>query len=415
MSQKLSWLLSDREHLLSCYKSSAFLSQEKFGEAALICLRAVEHNQPTLLTEINPCLVSKLNSVIFSLFPNFCFNTDGLKFCLISLQYMTKWNPKILKTHRRCSSYPETLERHSLWARTTTKASMGIISSRCEEGQEVDVAQAVDSTLSANSELLEEPKDPLPTEHVSSDASVPLSPVPEANNVENEKIPEPKKQEALKIGLDKIKAWSSLPSLLDIGLSEESNKNAVVASGKAWLLTRSNSSRSSKSHSGSQTLPSTPYRSIKSLLTRPSTTENRPVSSGSPSVVCKLSPSVLQVDYSGLQHSDSPDMPKQNRSLTLKKGHYAKQSVSKTSAKNMTKKGRITKENPTPAKDGSDTEGPNHPQNLEKVSGTVQSSSESVIEGRPKSKETAIPLKMSRSMTCDRMIQAKSPPLLSPR
>ncbi|XP_034230440.1 run domain Beclin-1-interacting and cysteine-rich domain-containing protein isoform X2 [Thrips palmi] len=373
LSQKLSWLLSDREHLLSCYKSSAFLSQEKFGEAALICLRAVEHNQPSLLTEINPCL------------------------------YMTKWNPKISKTHRRCSSYPETLERHSLWAKTINKPAMGLINSRCEEGQEIDCSPPF------KSELNEEAEDSLQTEDATSEVSVPLSP-----QAEIVKIQEPKQQEPLKIGLDKIKAWNSLPNLLDIGSSGEPNDDDAAASGKAWLLTRSNSSRSSKSHSGSQTLPSTPYRSTKSVSHRSSTAESGLVSSSNSSVVCKLSPSVIQVDYSGLQHSDSPDTPKQNRSLTLKKGHHSKQSISKSIAKNINKKGRVTKEKAAPVRDESDTEGPNHAQNLEKVSGAVQDSSDSVMKGRPKSKETAIPSKMSRSMTCDRMIPEKSPPLLSP-
>ena len=57
LSQKLSWLLSDREHLLSCFEKYAYLCQEKYGEATLICLRAVEQNAPSLLIEIDPCLV----------------------------------------------------------------------------------------------------------------------------------------------------------------------------------------------------------------------------------------------------------------------------------------------------------------------------------------------------------------------
>jgi hypothetical protein len=57
LSQKLAWLLSDQEHLLSCFEKYAYLCQQKYGEATLICLRAVEQNQPSLLTEIDPCLV----------------------------------------------------------------------------------------------------------------------------------------------------------------------------------------------------------------------------------------------------------------------------------------------------------------------------------------------------------------------
>ncbi|OAD58627.1 Run domain Beclin-1 interacting and cystein-rich containing protein, partial [Eufriesea mexicana] len=56
LSHKLSWLLSDKEHLLSCFHPWAFLCQENLVEATLLCLRAVERNQPILLTEIDPSL-----------------------------------------------------------------------------------------------------------------------------------------------------------------------------------------------------------------------------------------------------------------------------------------------------------------------------------------------------------------------
>lgn len=76
LSQKLSWLLSDQNHLRNCYQSYAFLCQEKFAEATLICLRAVERNQPSLISEINPCLF---------------------------LRTATEFQ----KVHRRCSSFPD--------------------------------------------------------------------------------------------------------------------------------------------------------------------------------------------------------------------------------------------------------------------------------------------------------------------
>ncbi|RZF40378.1 hypothetical protein LSTR_LSTR008808 [Laodelphax striatellus] len=75
LSQKLSWLLTDREHLLSCFKPTAFLCQEKYSEATLICLQAVEQNQLSLLSDIDPSL------------------------------YLLKWN--VVKSHRRCASFPE--------------------------------------------------------------------------------------------------------------------------------------------------------------------------------------------------------------------------------------------------------------------------------------------------------------------
>lgn len=78
LSQKLSWLLSDKNHLKSCYQSHAFLQQEKYTEALLVCLRAVERNQPSLMSEINPSLfLSKVGAREFH------------------------------KIHRRCSSFPD--------------------------------------------------------------------------------------------------------------------------------------------------------------------------------------------------------------------------------------------------------------------------------------------------------------------
>ncbi|XP_014615153.1 PREDICTED: run domain Beclin-1 interacting and cysteine-rich containing protein [Polistes canadensis] len=88
LSHKLSWLLSDKEHLLSCLEPWAFLCQEKLAEATLICLRAVERNQPILLTEIDPCLFQP-NWISSNLSPkrhkrsssypaNFCSTTLGI-------------------------------------------------------------------------------------------------------------------------------------------------------------------------------------------------------------------------------------------------------------------------------------------------------------------------------------------------
>lgn len=62
LSHKLSWLLSDKEHLLSCLEPWAFLCQENLAEATLLCLRVVERNQPVLLAEIDPCLVSRIRN-----------------------------------------------------------------------------------------------------------------------------------------------------------------------------------------------------------------------------------------------------------------------------------------------------------------------------------------------------------------
>lgn len=76
LSQKLSWLLSDQNHLMNCYQDYGFLRQQKYAEAILICLRAVERNQPSLMSEINPSLF------------------------LMKAQ-------EFHKVHRRCSSFPD--------------------------------------------------------------------------------------------------------------------------------------------------------------------------------------------------------------------------------------------------------------------------------------------------------------------
>ncbi|KAK9872229.1 hypothetical protein WA026_017032 [Henosepilachna vigintioctopunctata] len=78
LSTKLGWLLSDRNHLNGCYYSHAFLRSEKYAEATLICLKALERKQPSLMSEINPRL--------FLLQPN---------------------AEDIHKMHRRCSSLPD--------------------------------------------------------------------------------------------------------------------------------------------------------------------------------------------------------------------------------------------------------------------------------------------------------------------
>ena len=43
-----------------CFVDDAFLRQKDYVRALLICLQAVEKNQPALLTDIHPALVSHL-------------------------------------------------------------------------------------------------------------------------------------------------------------------------------------------------------------------------------------------------------------------------------------------------------------------------------------------------------------------
>ncbi|XKL60949.1 hypothetical protein PGB90_008006 [Kerria lacca] len=60
-SEKLSWLLSDQEHLFSCYKSKAYLRQVQYSEAMLIYLKAVEQGEISLLAKIDGSYLKKKN------------------------------------------------------------------------------------------------------------------------------------------------------------------------------------------------------------------------------------------------------------------------------------------------------------------------------------------------------------------
>ncbi|XP_059473590.1 run domain Beclin-1-interacting and cysteine-rich domain-containing protein [Neocloeon triangulifer] len=91
LSAKLSWLLSDRSHLESCYEPFAYLRRPKHSEAALICLRAVEQGQPSLLNDLDPRL------------------------------YLSQLSTKqFVRSHRRCSSFPDNVRPFMRLTRRST-------------------------------------------------------------------------------------------------------------------------------------------------------------------------------------------------------------------------------------------------------------------------------------------------------
>lgn len=51
--QKLKYLISDAEHLSTCYEITAFLQNEQYQTALFLCLKACETNQQNLLSQIN--------------------------------------------------------------------------------------------------------------------------------------------------------------------------------------------------------------------------------------------------------------------------------------------------------------------------------------------------------------------------
>ncbi|VVC29737.1 Putative zinc-RING and/or ribbon,RUN domain,Zinc finger, RING/FYVE/PHD-type [Cinara cedri] len=62
LSEILSWLLSDKDHLKKYYKPEAFLCQKAYTDAVLLCLQVVELNQPSLLLKIDPKLYLNYSS-----------------------------------------------------------------------------------------------------------------------------------------------------------------------------------------------------------------------------------------------------------------------------------------------------------------------------------------------------------------
>lgn len=56
LSENLNWLITDKEHMGQCYESTAFLRDEKYADAMMVCFNALERGQPTLLSQIDPNL-----------------------------------------------------------------------------------------------------------------------------------------------------------------------------------------------------------------------------------------------------------------------------------------------------------------------------------------------------------------------
>uniref|UniRef100_A0A146LY27 Run domain Beclin-1 interacting and cystein-rich containing protein n=1 Tax=Lygus hesperus TaxID=30085 RepID=A0A146LY27_LYGHE len=165
LSSKLAWLVSDEKHLAFCYSEEAFLRHSQCVEAALICLRAVEQNQLSLLTEIHPTL------------------------------YLPKQSLRAQeKYHRRCSSYPDSAMQRSpsLWA---SKSS--------HQGKAQELRELSDS---AHSQF------PSPVPVVESEIAEEVHPAEEVLV-----LPPPTEVVRLPGTFLKVKPWRSLPCLSEDG------------------------------------------------------------------------------------------------------------------------------------------------------------------------------------------------------
>lgn len=56
LSENLNWLITDKEHMGQCYESTAFLRDERYADAMMVCFNALERGQPTLLSQIDQSL-----------------------------------------------------------------------------------------------------------------------------------------------------------------------------------------------------------------------------------------------------------------------------------------------------------------------------------------------------------------------
>ncbi|PSN54788.1 hypothetical protein C0J52_01979 [Blattella germanica] len=289
LSQKLSWLLSDREHLHSCFEKWGYLCQEKYGEATLICLRAVEQNQPSLLTEIDPCLTFH-------------------------------------KTHRRCSSFPEAeynLRRggrnrnsHVKLLKQTSEGSQQPAGNETEAAAAANIPATKSSAGAENTSKLEE-------------CTVKIKVQPEENPVLVQSLTEEIPVEsATEVSEDLItaeivrdlKPWSSLPNLTDSRLAYGSQNRGTASESSELTQSCSVPNRSSRLghlRSGSQTLPSSPAKFSRAASQRKSFSPESSKGKYSGTHSFKLSPSVLEVDYS--IHSDTPVSASENKTFILPK------------------------------------------------------------------------------------------------
>uniref|UniRef100_A0A1V1FQN1 Putative cysteine-rich protein 5 n=1 Tax=Reticulitermes speratus TaxID=60591 RepID=A0A1V1FQN1_9NEOP len=311
LSQKLSWLLSDREHLLSCFEKYAYLCQENYGEATLICLRAVEQNAPSLLTEIDPCL---------------CLST---------------WNFSVFhRTHRRCSSFPET--QYNVYRNGRSRNSHFRLFKQSSEGSQQKAetnafAKCVVLADKSSERILEgknvvavQNDDFIEDRTLSEDSSSSVKSLNDGVSKRKETRTSQEGNVGVRIAklpvTGDLRSWSSLPNLTDSNSAGGTRERSVTTGVQRLHLTSSNapgrSSRISQLRTGSQTLPSSPVMFVlnsdqisHSKYSSPECLKGG-LTTGKRS---ELSPSVLHVDYSLEGHSDTPPgMTEQRASLMQK-------------------------------------------------------------------------------------------------
>ncbi|XP_063236877.1 run domain Beclin-1-interacting and cysteine-rich domain-containing protein isoform X2 [Bacillus rossius redtenbacheri] len=273
LSQKLAWLLSDREHLLSCFERSAFLCQGAYGEATLLCLRAVEQSRPSLLTEIDPGL------------------------------YLTTWKHTVFKkSHRRCSSFPEVQyvqwrsgrsECGSSAKQPSDDGRLTLPSRACVKVEESGETVSCSVDGDSRARLARE------------DVQVAAAPTAEAERVDKDQA-----RLASRKGVSgewdlRLKSWGSCPGLVQSLAGVDDGESGATPASKAVSLSRNYS------------VPTTPCRRMSAMekllpLTSP-----------------ELSPSVLAVDYLSELMSDTSGSSSHEKQRSPPAKHREKDPASK--------------------------------------------------------------------------------------
>ncbi|XP_055605666.1 run domain Beclin-1-interacting and cysteine-rich domain-containing protein [Uranotaenia lowii] len=59
LSENINWLITDKEHMRNCYESTAFLCDDRYVDAMMVCFNALERGQLALLSQIDPKLYAR--------------------------------------------------------------------------------------------------------------------------------------------------------------------------------------------------------------------------------------------------------------------------------------------------------------------------------------------------------------------
>jgi hypothetical protein len=261
------------------------------------------------------------------------------------LQYLNTWNFKAFhKTHRRCSSFPET--QYNVWRSGRNKSTHFRLCKQTSEGSqqkaEVNVSPTSVVLASESTAVLDgEDVAAVQGDHITEDetscdenASLIQS---VTDNVSKNKASRSSQEESADVLLnktDEFRPWSSLPNLTDSNSANRSRERHATTDAQEFPLMSSSApgrcSRLGQLRTGSQTLPSSPNKSVlnsseisscKYFVPEALNGKGFKTPSGNPAAAeCSvLSPSVLQIDYSSEVHSETPPSATEQRIFTIKK------------------------------------------------------------------------------------------------